>query len=380
MDKLLKQLDTKSVNLSDLTPHYVNRDANIKLLKKLDERNKARQQRTSYKYNDVLAHLKARTTRQLDNPKAYAVDGNSNPENQKMELIRMAKITAKKAMEGGSTMSEYLGKKEKFMTTYSKKINEFRMIPMIDDIFEKFKDINYKEKGYDTDYLGQGVSNDYLKSLQSKEESKKLIQKLEELDTRRSTDIGKVHHLLESQNRLSLTDMTEDERKAMEDENKSIIQEFKDELSKKKRKDSDDGEERKGDGEDIEEKLEDSMTEKIEKKLAEIQTQFDEDEALFITMDEGQLEEYVKGVTGYIAHTGTTKPLENYLKDAYDMLTSKYKNNAEKLLIKKAINSLDPSKTNPSKTTNAKLMIEIGKQQFKKTQIQRAKNLRKSIK
>ena len=58
MDKLLKQYDTKSINLSDFTPRHVSRDANIKLLQKLDERNKARQQRLPYKYNDVLAHLK----------------------------------------------------------------------------------------------------------------------------------------------------------------------------------------------------------------------------------------------------------------------------------------------------------------------------------
>ncbi len=53
MDKLLKQFETKSVNISDLTPRHVNCDANIKLLKKLNKRNEARQQRLPYKYNDV---------------------------------------------------------------------------------------------------------------------------------------------------------------------------------------------------------------------------------------------------------------------------------------------------------------------------------------
>ena len=210
MDKLLKQFETKSVNLSDLTPRHVNRDANIKLLKKLDERNKARQQRLPYKYNDVLAHLKVRTTRQLDNPKAYAVDGNSNPENQKMELIRMAKITAKKAMEGGSTMSEYLDKKEKFMTTYSKKINEFRMIPTIEGIYEQFKDGSYKEKGYDSTYLGQGTSDNYLRSLQSARESNELKKTLESLQANQSTDAGKIQMLLED---LSLIQLNNEDRK-----------------------------------------------------------------------------------------------------------------------------------------------------------------------
>ena len=33
MKSILNQYDTKSVNTSDLTPHAVNRDKNIKLLK-----------------------------------------------------------------------------------------------------------------------------------------------------------------------------------------------------------------------------------------------------------------------------------------------------------------------------------------------------------
>ena len=113
MDKLLKQFETKSVNLTDLTPHYVSRDANIKLLKKLEARNEARKQKNPYKFHDVLAHLKGRTIRQLENPKAHAVDGNSNPENQKLELLRMAKITAKHSRENMSSMSDYLDKKGK---------------------------------------------------------------------------------------------------------------------------------------------------------------------------------------------------------------------------------------------------------------------------
>jgi hypothetical protein len=413
MDKLLKQFETKSVNLSDLTPRHVNRDANIKLLKKLDERNKARQQRLPYKYNDVLAHLKVRTTRQLDNPKAYAVDGNSNPENQKMELIRMAKITAKKAMEGGSTMSEYLDKKEKFMTTYSKKINEFRMIPMIDDIFEKFKDINYKEKGYDTDYLGQGASDNYLKSLQSKAESKKLIGKLEQLETSRSTDNGQLQQLLtnmdqnqsiasgdiynaighsgrnldqllreldekrttdwgslqdllKSQQQFMIEDADKKDRQEMEVENKKKIKQFKKEAQEKRRKREEEApkeEEGSGSGGGVVDAgidvPDNSLVEQAQQEIRELLESYTTDKKSFDGMTSRQIGEAVAKLPKRPFGQGTTTPFKYYVKQVYDMFYDKEKNTKAKDDIKKAMQILNPSNDASVKLPDQKVILKV---------------------
>ena len=208
MKSILNQYDTKSVNTSDLTPHAVNRDKNIKLLKELDARNKSRISKQKYNFKDMLSQLKSRPTVQsLVNPAAYAVklDGNSNPENQKMELIRMAKATfAMARRKNPFIISDYDDVKNKFMSDYSKKIHQFRMIPTIEGIYEQFKDGSYKEKGYDSTYLGQGTSDNYLRSLQSARESDELKKALESLQANQSTDSGKIQMLLEDLSLIQL--------------------------------------------------------------------------------------------------------------------------------------------------------------------------------
>jgi hypothetical protein len=200
MKSILNQFDTKSVNTSDLTPHAVNRDKNIKLLKELDARNNARIASHKYKFTDMVSQLKSRPVIEgLNNPAAYATDGNSNPNNQRMELTRMAKITASMARDKKPfIINDYENTKHKFISDYSKKINEFRMAPTIYDIFEQFKNPSYHEKGYDRDYLGQGTSDNYLRSITSANESKALKKTLESVQAKNSTDMGKIHSLLSS--------------------------------------------------------------------------------------------------------------------------------------------------------------------------------------
>ncbi len=41
MQKILDSLDAPSKNIVDLTPHYISRDRNIKLLEALEAKNKA---------------------------------------------------------------------------------------------------------------------------------------------------------------------------------------------------------------------------------------------------------------------------------------------------------------------------------------------------
>ena len=87
MKNILARYDTASRNLSDLTPSFVNRDANVKLLNKLEERNREKLNKNPYNFKSIVQGMKSRNiSNMLANPEAYAVkaDGNSNPENQKI--------------------------------------------------------------------------------------------------------------------------------------------------------------------------------------------------------------------------------------------------------------------------------------------------------
>jgi hypothetical protein len=194
LKSVLKRYDTKSKNTSDLTPHYVNREANLKVLAKLEARNNERKAKSKYHYTSMLDQLKTRSTSaMLENPKPYAQQLDQSSANQKMELIRMAKITANEAR---SDMATYDQTREQFITNYSPKINEFRMLPQIQGIFQQFSDPNYSEKGYDKNYLGQGASDKYLESIIAGRQSNILSQQLEELQRRQSTTTGAVQNLL----------------------------------------------------------------------------------------------------------------------------------------------------------------------------------------
>jgi hypothetical protein len=194
LKSVLKRYDTKSKNTSDLTPHYVNREANLKVLAKLEARNNERKAKSKYHYTSMLDQLKTRSTSaMLENPKPYAQQLDQSSANQKMELIRMAKITANEAR---SDMALYDQTREEFITNYSPKINEFRMLPQIQGIFQQFSDPNYSEKGYDKNYLAQGASDKYLESIIAGRQSNILSQQLEELQRRQSTTTGAVQNLL----------------------------------------------------------------------------------------------------------------------------------------------------------------------------------------
>ena len=208
MKNILARYDTASRNLSDLTPSFVNRDANQKLLNKLEERNREKLNKNPYNYKSIAEGMKSRTISNiLANPEAYAVklDGNSNPENQKMELIRMAKITATRARQMKPfVITEYERAKNNFMDSYSRKIIEFRMMPTIQNIFEQFKDPNYNEKAYDQNYLGQGVSDQYLNSLNAAAQSQELRKSLANLEATSQTEMSKIATQLQKSTDLQL--------------------------------------------------------------------------------------------------------------------------------------------------------------------------------
>ena len=250
MKNILTRYDTASRNLSDLTPSFVNRDANIKLLNKLEERNRQKLSKNPYNYKSIVDGMKSRNISNiLANPEAYAVksDGNSNPENQKIELIRMAKITAARARQVNPfVISEYEKAKDRFVDAYSKKIIEFRMMPTIQNIFEQFKDPNYTEKGYDQNYLGQGVSDQYLNSLTAAQQSKELKKSLANLEATSQTEMSKISTQLQKNNELQL--VLQSDTQQLKDITDEIRQkELEDEAIKKAKKDIKEQEEGKRD-------------------------------------------------------------------------------------------------------------------------------------
>ena len=191
---VLKRYDTKSTNTSNLMPSHVNRDANIKLLAKLEARNRANKANHQYHFKSMLDQLKGRSTMaMLDNPRAYAQVQDPNLTNQKAELVRMAKITANEARKNMGTYDEA---REQFITNYSPKINQFRMLPEIQGIFQQFSDPSYSEKGYDKNYLGQGASDKYLESIIAGRQSEQLKKSLEDLNATQATTTGAVQGLL----------------------------------------------------------------------------------------------------------------------------------------------------------------------------------------
>jgi hypothetical protein len=250
MKNIIAQFDTASRNLSDLTPSFVNRDANVKLLNKLEERNREKLNKNPYNYKSIVDGLKSRNISNiLTNPEAYAVksDGNSNPENQKIELIRMAKITATRARQiNPFVITDYEKAKERFINAYSKKIIEFRMMPNIQNIFEQFKDPNYSEKGYDQNYLGQGVSDQYLNSLTAAAQSKELKKSLANLEATSQTEMSKIATQLQKNNDLQL--VLQSDTQQLKDITDEIRQkELEDEAIKKAKKDIKDAQEGKRD-------------------------------------------------------------------------------------------------------------------------------------
>ena len=195
LKSVLKRYDTKSKNTSDLTPHYVSREANKKLIEKLEARNRANVSKGNYHFVNMLDKLKGRPSisSMLDNPKAHAQNQDISTTNQKAELVRMAKITANEAR---GNMGTYEQTREQFITNYSPKINEFRMLPEIQGIFQQFSDPNYSEKGYDKNYLGQGASDKYLESILAGRQSALLTDQLAHLRANQSTTTGAVRNLL----------------------------------------------------------------------------------------------------------------------------------------------------------------------------------------
>ena len=250
MKNILARYDTASRNLSDLTPSFVNRDANVKLLNKLEERNREKLTKNPYNFKSIVEGMKSRNiSNMLANPEAYAVkaDGNSNPENQKIELIRMAKITATRARQiKPFVVSEYERAKDNFIDAYSKKIIEFRMMPTIQNIFEQFKDPTYNEKGYDQNYLGQGVSDQYLNSLTAAAQSKELKKSLANLQASSQTEMSKIATQLQKNNELQLVLQSDTQQlKDITDEIKQ--KELEDDAIKKAQQEIKDAQEEKGD-------------------------------------------------------------------------------------------------------------------------------------
>jgi len=250
MKNILARYDTASRNLSNLTPSFVNRDASVKLLNKLEERNREKLSKNPYNYKSIAQGLKSRNISNiLANPEPYAVklDGNSNPENQKIELIRMAKITATRARQVKPfVITEYERAKNNFMDAYSRKIIEFRMMPTIQNIFEQFKDPNYNEKGYDQNYLGQGVSDQYLNSLNAAAQSQELKKSLANLEATSQTEMSKIATQLQKNNELQL--VLQSDTQQLKDISDEIRQkELEDEAIKKAKKEIKEQEEGKRD-------------------------------------------------------------------------------------------------------------------------------------
>ena len=211
---VLKRYDTKSTNTSNLMPSYVNRDANVKLLAKLEARNRANKTNHQYHYKSMLDQLKGRSTiAMLENPRAYAQTQDQSLANQRAELVRMAKITANEAR---LSMATYDQTREQFITNYSPKINQFRMLPEIQGIFQQFSDPNYSEKGYDKNYLGQGSSDKYLESILAGRQSDQIKKALEDLNAGQATTTGAVQALMaplsETNRSLGRLNMTKDQK------------------------------------------------------------------------------------------------------------------------------------------------------------------------
>ena len=137
LKNILNRYDTKSKNTSDVIPHFVSREANKKLIEKLEARNKVNISKGNYHFVNMLDKLKGRPSisSMLDNPRAHAQSQDMSTTNQKAELIRMAKITA---IEARANMGTYEQTREQFITNYSPKINEYRMLPEIQGIFQQF--------------------------------------------------------------------------------------------------------------------------------------------------------------------------------------------------------------------------------------------------
>ena len=57
MNKILEQYSTASKNVADLTPNYVNRNANIKLLNKLEEINRGKLAKNQYNFKSMVMVL-----------------------------------------------------------------------------------------------------------------------------------------------------------------------------------------------------------------------------------------------------------------------------------------------------------------------------------
>ena len=330
MKNILARYDTASRNLSNLTPSFVNRDANQKLLNKLEERNREKLNKNPYNYKSIAEGMKSRTISNiLANPEAYAVklDGNSNPENQKMELIRMAKITATRARQMKPfVITEYEKAKNNFMDSYSKKIIEFRMMPTIQNIFEQFKDPNYNEKGYDQNYLGQGVSDQYLNSLNAAAQSQELKKSLANLEATSQTEMSKIATQLQKNNELQL--VLQSDTQQLKDISDEIRQkDLEDEAIKKAKKDIKEAQEEGKRDEGAPEPL---TPAEIERQA--IETVLDAEEATIKAMSP---EDFDKMFSKFPSKKGGKLSFESQIKQVFATLMTNTNKTMKKSLIAK---------------------------------------------
>ena len=348
MQNLLEKLTTVSKNMVDLTPHYIDRDRNIKLLNALEARNAVKKSKNTYRYTDMLSKLKKRDTiQQLVNPQAYSSKAPERETAERAELLRMAKITANESRDPVSNVPtvDYVKNKENFLTTYMKKIAQFGLLPEVESIFEMFKNPDYTEKGFDKDYLAQGTSDQYLNSLRVKSQSDALIKKLEDLDALRSTDMGNIttalqtadrNHLAIGANTVEQLQMLRDEQEARQiskqqnkDYQKLIMNEAQDVLDQKKvlQKIVDGGGILTAEQQILLDLPKEIIIQEAEKKV-ESEYKQKEDEVIRATRDnlnkfksiqlaDSELKkpkEYVRG------KAGVTKPYLDYVKEAYHIL------------------------------------------------------------
>jgi flagellar motility protein MotE (MotC chaperone) len=88
---------------------------------------------------------------------------------QKSELIRMAKILAYKTRQNFPTdENKYEESRSEFLRDYGRQIGSLNLYSKINEIFNLYRDKDYSEPMFDKDYLGQSSSESYINSVNDK--------------------------------------------------------------------------------------------------------------------------------------------------------------------------------------------------------------------
>jgi len=151
----------------------------LKKIEDLKKRNaKLLRSSLDYKFRPVEIKRENRRVDMIFRPESIA-QRNPTDEQQKAELLRMAKIYAYEYTNKYRNDPEKLEeKKQQFLYDYGGKIAKFNIYSRLNEIWGNMQDPNYREPLFDKNYLGQSASSEYMKSINQRIKNELLVKQL----------------------------------------------------------------------------------------------------------------------------------------------------------------------------------------------------------